>query len=124
MGKQLHRIGRRTVSSFWIEDVCDLLYGRVVDFVNGNRAQAIGLIENAVIEAGAAREIRSNYDAIVATSRAKPLGSLRTENCDNRYVQEVRKMHGATVIAHQEPASGKQGYKRPKVQAHGVAALQ
>jgi len=124
MANQLHRITRRSVNSFRIEDARDLLHDRLVDLVYGNCTEAIGLIENTVVEAGAAREFRSNYDAVVEAARTEPFWSLRTKNSDNRYVQEIRKMHRATVIAHKEIASGKQRYKRAKVQAHRVAALQ
>src|ERR1700758_878160 len=52
----------------------------VVHFLDGNCPQAIRLVKNAIIEARAARKLRTNHDLILWTAWAIPLRPLRAKD--------------------------------------------
>jgi hypothetical protein len=78
---------------------------------NGYCAEAIGLIEMAVVKAGAAPEPGLNYDPVVLSDRPEPGWLSWPEYGDDGYLQRGRNMHGATVITNQHLALGQHTHK-------------
>ena len=76
----------------------------VDDVLRLNSTEAVRLIEDAVVKAGAAPHLGADYHAILRTAGSEPDGIGGTEYGHHRNREEVGQMHRTAVVANKHLA--------------------